>query len=131
MPISTAKIACTLVGSNGSATADVKTSRNWNGRVVGVYIDYQSQPATTTVTVKTAGSNAPSLGILTLPAGNTSQWYRPLIAQNKTDGTAALYAASFPVLSEIAVDDYLEVIPALGNAGAFNVWVLLETDFAQ
>lgn len=114
------------------ATADVvDPNRNIQGRVVGVYVKFTGQPGTTVTTIKTQGGTSPrppSLTILTLTSVNTSAWYRPLIAQQTTAGAAATYDGTRPVLSEIAVDDYLEVTVASGGAGSVEVWVQLETD---
>lgn len=124
MALVTRYINVVLTGASGTQ-AD---TRNVAGELKGIYVKYTGQPGTCVVAVRTKGSNSPSQALLTLTAANTSGWFRPLVAQNKTDGSAALYAVGFPVLAEIVVDDFIEVAVSSGAAGNVEVWAQVEEE---
>lgn len=112
------QIAVTVAGANGSATGSTTTTYPLNGRVLAVYVDYTSQPATADVTVS-AGS--PSQPILTVTNANTDAWFYPRVQIGTTAGAAisAQYDAA-------PVDGYVTVSVAQGNAGSVVVTILLE-----
>lgn len=122
----THKITVTVSGSAGSATGSSQTRLPVNGKIAAVYVDYTSQPATTDLTLKTAGNNSPAQTILSLTNANTDGWFYPRAALHKNDGTALSYDGTNPVTDEFPVDDYLTVTVTQGNAGSVDVWVLVK-----
>lgn len=77
------RIVVDVAGSAGSATGSATSSKNVNGRVMAVHVDYTSQPATTDVTVT---SSSPAQTILTLTNNNTDALDYPRRLVQGADG---------------------------------------------
>ena len=73
--LKTHKITVTTTGGAGVATGTATSDNPIIGELVGIYLDYVSQPGTCDVTVATAGT--PSTTILTVTNGNTDGWFYP------------------------------------------------------
>lgn len=115
--IRTYSVSVTVAGSAGSATGSGDTGRPVNGKVVGVYVDYTSQPATTDTTITDGQSQA----ILTLTNNNTDGWYYPRTQTDDTAGSAISAQYDF-----LYVDDYVTVAIAQGDAGSVAVTLLVD-----
>lgn len=122
----------TAAGSAGSATANSTTTTPIFGEVYGVYVQYNdSPPATTDVTIATAGTNSgahPAATILSLTNANTNGWFYPRIGVQTTAGAAMLYAAGGTAIpGEIPIADFIKVTIAQANAGdSVDVWLLVD-----
>lgn len=117
MGVRSQTINVTVAGSAGSATGSASGQGPVTGRVVGVYVDYTSQPATCDVTI-TSDSQA----ILTLTNANTDGWFYPRTQIDDTAGSAI--SAQYDT---VPVADYISVAVAGGNAGSVSVKVLIES----
>ena len=118
----------TTTGSAGVAAGTGATGVYMRGRLVGVYIDYTSQPSTTDVTIAT--KTAPIQTLLTRTNANTDAWFYPRIAVHDNTGTAISFAATFPVYDWFRVDDVITVTVAQGDAitDGVVVTILVEKD---
>lgn len=125
MAIETYAGTITTSGSAGASTGS-DTVGPVNGRVVAIYIDYNSDAATSDLTFATV--NAPINTILTRTNANTDGWYYPRVAVHDTVGAAALFAAGGTAIVEsIPVDDYIKASVAEDdNAKTINFWILVE-----
>jgi hypothetical protein len=112
------KISVATAGAAGSAVGSGTSTRPVNGRLLAVYIDYTSQPATTDVTIT---STLPTQTLLTVTDANTDAWFYPRVLLDSTVGAdlTAIYDA-FPV------DGYVSVAVAGGDAGSVDVTLLVE-----
>jgi hypothetical protein len=111
------------VGSNGSATANATTAQPINGFIVGVYVRYNdSPPATTDVTIATAGSAAPAFTLLTLTDKNTSGWFYPRITPHDLLGVAL---ADVNTNVPIFADKVTVTIAQANAADSVDVWFLV------
>jgi hypothetical protein len=99
-------------GGNGVAAGNASGPNRISGRIYAIYVKYNATcPATTVVTIATAGNGAPAQTLLTTPAGNTSQWFYPRVQVQTTAGAAI--AATY---DRLAVDDNINVAISLANA---------------
>lgn len=112
-------VTVTVAGSAGSATGSA-TTRPVTGLLLGVYVDYVTQPATTDVTIATAGSTAPALTLLTLADKNTDGWFFPRRAIHDTAGAAQTQYDIAPVADAITVS------VAQGDPGSVVVTLMYE-----
>ena len=102
------------VGADGAATATGESLHPIEGLVYAVQIKYNETPpaGTTVVTVKTRGTNAPSMTILTITNAATNGMWLPRLVSNTAAGVAqTAYDAPF------AIDDIVQVVIAGANAG--------------
>lgn len=104
-------VTVTVAGSAGSATGSGKTARAISGRLLAVYLDYTSQPATTDVTVAT--QEAPTLTALTVSNANTDAWFFP---RQLMDGTTGVDLTG--VYEALPIADHLVVSVAQGDPGS-------------
>lgn len=126
--ISTYALNITTVGSAGAATGSATTARPVNGRLIAVYVDYTSQPATTDITLsvthKAIASSTLELSyaktLLTLTNANTDGWFYPRQLLDDTAG-ADLTA----IYDSLPVDGYLSVLVAQGDAITDGVKMLV------
>ena len=110
------------VGGNGVATATGESTHPINGFVYAVQIKYNDAPpaGTTVVTVKTKGTNSPSMTILTITNAATDGVWLPRAVAHTAAGVAQTdYGELF------LVDDIIQVVIAGANA-ADNVDVYLQ-----
>lgn len=112
-------------GGAGTSTGDA-TVGPVNGRVLAIYVDYNSDANTSDLTFATV--NAPIQTILTLTNTNTDGWYYPRAGVHSTAGAAALYAAGGqPIVESMPVDDYIKAsVVQDDNAKTINFWILVE-----
>lgn len=96
------EIRITLAGANGAAAGAGRSAAPLYGELVGVHIDYLSQPATTDVVVS---MDSPALTLLTVSDSNTDGWSWP-----REEVEADIFER-YPLVGyvTVAVDD--------GNAG--------------
>jgi len=93
------------------------------GELVGVYLKYNSQPATTDVTLKTKGASSPSYNLLVVTNGNTSGYFAPRAKPvDNANGAITNAHDRFPV------SDFLTLSVAQGDNGAPGVeaWALID-----
>jgi hypothetical protein len=116
-------------GTAGSATANLTSSQRITGKILGVYVDYlDTPPATTDVTIATAGEAHPAETILTLTDANTDGWFYPRTGIHTVAGVAMLYAAGGTAIPDlIPVDDKIKITIAQADANDYvNVYLLVE-----
>lgn len=108
------------VGSAGSATINATTPGVITGLVMSIYVQYNdSPPATTDVTIATAGTRHPALTLLTLTNANTSGWFHVMAAQHDTAGAAVTDK------QKMLISDQIKVTVAQADAGdSVDIWVL-------
>lgn len=119
MAIKYERLEITVTGANGAATGTTK-SRPIMGRLLGVHIDYTSQPITADVTVATAGAGVPALTLLAVANNATDGWYFPRVAIHTTAGAAQTIYDPAPV------SDAIVASVAEGNAGSVVVTLVFE-----
>lgn len=112
------KISVTTTGSAGAATGSGSSTRPVNGRLLAVYIDYTSQPATADVTIT---STDPTQTLLTRSNSGTDGWFYPrvLLQDTAAANLTAVYDAP-------PIDAYVSVSVAQGDAGSVDVTLLVE-----
>lgn len=113
----TEHIAVTVAGNAGSASGSAKSGKPVSGILLGVYVDYVSQPATCDVTIAT--ESAPVKTLLTLTNANTDGWFYPRYLAHGSTGTV-----STTDLVYHPVNDYVVVTVAQGDAGSVNVYLV-------
>lgn len=120
----------TAAGVAGSATANQTSTTVIRGKVRSVYIQYlDSPPATTDVTVATAGVSAlPASNILVLSNANTDIVKFPRVVTHKrSDGTNVTYDGTNAVYDAQYIHDKVKVTIAQANAGdSVNVYLVIE-----
>lgn len=117
------------VGGAGVATANETSSIIVRGKVLSVFVEYlDSPPATTDVTVATAGVSAlPAATILSLANANTNIVKYPRVGVHKSDGTNATYDGTNQIFEPQYIHDKVKVTIAQANAGdSVNVYLVLE-----
>lgn len=124
--IRTYEATATVAGADGSAAGTGYTTEIMNGRIVGVYVDYTTQPATCDVTITTKGDTAPAKTILTLTDANTDGWFYPRTQVQGPTGSGLTYDGTRTINEALPVDDYGKVVVAQGNAGSVKVWFEVE-----
>lgn len=112
------------VGEDGSATATGTSTMPYSGFIWAIQVKYNDSPpaATTDITVKTKGSNPPSITLLAVANGATDGIYYPRADGSKpADGTALSTNSQM-----IAIEDYIQVVIAQANAADnVDVWLYL------
>jgi len=123
-------ISLTTAGSNGSATGSAITTIPISGEIEGVYVKIPSSPgANNVVTIRTSGSQAPALTILTLTHLTTSAWYWPTIPWQDAAGAAVTYDGTHGIMDEPPVDDFLEMDVATADPSkVFEAWFLVNEE---
>lgn len=119
-------ITLTTAGSSGTATGSALTTIPVSGEIEGVYVSIPASPGVNNVvTIRTAGSQSPTLTILTLTHLTASAWYWPTIPQQDATGTPITYDGVHGVRDEPPVDDYLEMDVATADPSKiFQAWFL-------
>lgn len=121
--IRTEKVSVTVAGADGSAAGTANSAGIVNGKLVAVYIDFITQPATADTTLATV--NAPAKTLLTVTDSATDGWYYPRYIIH-SEAAAALTGTSGGDRSMHPINDYVKVTVAQGNAGTVDVWFLYE-----
>lgn len=121
--IETQVVTVTVAGSAGSASGNALTPRPVNGKLVAVYIDYVTQPATCDVTISTP--NAPIKTLLTVTDGNTDGWFYPRYVVH-SEAAVALTGTAGGDRTMHPVDDYIKVAVAQGDPGSVVAYLLYE-----
>lgn len=116
------KVTVTLAGSAGAASGNGNFSTPLNGRVLAVYIDPGSQPSTLDVTIK---ATAPDMTILTATDVAAAAWYYPRTQVQGPTGTGLTYDGTRTVNEALPVDGEINVAGAQGDAGTFDVYLML------
>lgn len=113
------------VGADGAATVDKTTLHKLCGKMSAIYVKYNGdKPATTDVTIKTAGTNAPSVTFLTLTNKNTDGWFFPRMIP---DDLVGVDLAALVVAEPIPFDDYVTISVAQSNTDdTVDVYLLIE-----
>lgn len=117
------------VGGAGVSTVSTTSAARVRGKVLAVYLEYlDTPPATTDVTVVTAGSAHPAVTILSVTDAATSGWFYPRVGAQSISGAALLFAAGgTAVPAEIPIDDKVTVTIAQANVGdGVNVYLMME-----
>ena len=110
--IRTETLRLTTAGGAGVATGSATTPSAVRGEILGVLLNYTSQPATTDVTLATAGEGGgPAYNILVLTNLNADGYFAP--RKGAVDAAGAAIAASFV---PFVVADKLTVSLAQGDA---------------
>ena len=120
MSIRETTITVAVAGSAGAAVGSAVSGAPIHGKIIAFYVDYVTQPATADVTI-TAGT--PAATLLTLTNANTDGWFYPRVLLQSTVG-ANLSA----VYDQLAVNGYVTVAVAQGNAGSVVVTAQYEDD---
>ena len=103
-------------GSNGSATANNTSSHIVTGQICSIGVTYgDSPPASTDVTIATAGNNGPALTILTLTNANSDGWFHPRHVVDNNAGADIEYADGYSVYDKVCVSDNIKVTIAQAN----------------
>jgi hypothetical protein len=111
------RISVTTTGAAGSAAGTTASTRPVNGRLLAVYVDFTSQPATTDVTITSTG---PTQSLLTLTNVNTDGWYYPrVLLQGITGANLTTVYDALPIAA------YVSVAVAQGDAITDGVVVTL------
>lgn len=121
--IETQVVTVTVAGSAGSAEGNAQTPRPVNGKLVAVYIDYVTQPATCDVTISTP--NAPIKTLLTVTDNNADGWYYPRYVVH-SEAAAALTGTAGGDRTMHPVDDHVKVAVAQGDPGSVVAYLLYE-----
>lgn len=114
-------------GGAGLATNNATSTVPVNGRIAAIYINYlDSPPATTDVTITTAGNSAPAYAILTISNSATSGIYYPRAALRSQTGVALTYDGTNPVSDLPIIADNWKVTIAQANDGdSANVYLFV------
>ena len=103
-------------GSNGSATANNTSSHVVVGQICSIGVTYgDSPPASTDVTIATAGNNGPALTLLTLTNANSSGWFHPRHVVDNNAGADIEYADGYSVYDKVCIADNIKVTIAQAN----------------
>ena len=104
-------------GADGSATANNTSGHIVVGEICSIGVTYgDSPPASTDVTIATAGSNGPALTLLTLTNANSDGWFH---LRHKTDdesGADITYDGSNEVYEKVCIADTIKVTIAQANS---------------
>lgn len=110
-------------GGAGTATANADTNIPLTGFIIGVYVRYNGSPpaGTTDVVIKTKGTKAPSLTVLTLTNSATDGWRWPRLLTQDAAGVDITGG-----YEEVMIDDIVNVSIAQANNGnSADVWLML------
>lgn len=124
--IRTHKIIATPAGAAGSATVAQDSPAPINGELVGIYMDYASQPSSTDVVFATKG--APVKTLLTLTNVNADGWYYPRAQVHDTAGAALTLDGTRANVARIPLDDYVTMTVSQGDPVANGVTAYLLVD---
>lgn len=114
----------TTTGSAGSASGSATTPSAITGEILGVLLNYTSQPATTDVTLATAGEGGgPALTLLTVANANTDGYFAPR-AKPVDNANVAITNAHVPFV----VSDKITIDVAQGDAVANALTVTIFYD---
>jgi len=110
-------------GGAGLAGANIDSTHPIQGMLHSMYVEYlDSPPATTDVIIKTKGTHAPVITLLTLTNKNTSGWFKPRYAVHDNLGVAIANE-----YDREAVNDYVNIsIAQADNNDYIKVWLKLE-----
>ncbi len=115
-------------GADGAGTANQTSSMAVCGEVYAIGITYNdSPPATTDVTIATAGTNALAVTLLTVTSANTNGWFYPRAVMQTTAGATVTFDGTNEIYGKLAIADYVKVTIAEANA-ADSVTVHLLVD---
>lgn len=112
------------VGANGVATANADSSNVIRGIVRAIHVKYNDSPpaGTTDVVIKTKGTDAPSLTLLTITNSATDAWKMVKHAVQSNLGADIANEYDFP-----AIHDLVNVKIDQANAGDnIDVFLLVE-----
>lgn len=118
------KVTPTLAGSNGAATGNLSTTGPHNGRLVGVYVNPGDQPNTLDVVVKVL---LPDQTLLTLTDVSAAAWVYPTVQVAGPTGAALTLDGTRTMNVPAPFEGYINVAGAGGNAGTFDVYLLIES----
>jgi hypothetical protein len=123
MNIYTEKITVAVAGSAGAGAGSQKSGHPINGKLLAVYVDYVTQPATTDVTIAT--ESAPVKTLLTITSANADGWFYPRYIIH-SEAAAALTGTAGGDRAPHPIDDYVTVTVAEGDPGSVIVYVVYE-----
>ena len=117
----------TTTGGAGVSTANATSSTIVTGLIHAIYVRYNdSPPATTDLTIATAGNNTPANTILTLTNSASSGMYYPRADLRSQTGIALTFDGTRTVTDRIVISDNLKVTIAQANDGdSADVWLYL------
>ena len=112
-------------GGDGAAVGNVTTGPV-NGKVLGVYIDYDaSQAAPADLIVATV--HAPIVTLLTITDSKTDGWYYPRHQVHGSDGTALTMEGAEPLVEPVAVRDYVKAsVAQADDTHPIRVYLVVE-----
>lgn len=118
-PIRVVPLFITTTGGAGVATGSA-TSDPINGEILAVQVDYTTMPATTDLTIATAGLTPPAFNILVLTNVNTDAYHLP-----RKQASDAAGAAITGVYDRFVVADKVSASVAQGDAvtNGVKVWI--------
>lgn len=122
--IKTEKLTVTVAGVDGSAVGENTTPRPINGYLIGLFVDYTTQPATADVTISLP--TAPAKTLLTITDNATDGWYYPRYVVH-SEAAAALTGTSGGDRTMQPIDNYIKAAIAQGNAGSVDIYFLYES----
>ena len=118
------------VGANGSATQAVTTPGIITGRVLMIACEYlSSPPATTDVTVATAGDQGPARTLMAVASATTDFAKQPMVqASDPASGAALAYTTTVhEVYVPPVINDRVTVTVAQSDANkGVDVWITVE-----
>jgi len=104
-------------GADGAGTANQTSSMAVCGEIYAIGITYNdSPPATTDVTIATAGTNALAVTLLTVTSANTNGWFYPRAIIQDTAAADVTYEGTNEVYGKLCIADYVKVTIAEANA---------------
>ena len=104
-------------GADGAGTANQTSSMAVCGEVYAIGITYNdSPPATTDVTIATAGTNALAVTLLTVTSANTNAWFYPRAVMQTTAGATVTFDGTNEIYGKLAIADYVKVTIAEASA---------------
>jgi len=112
------------VGADGVATATGTSSIRASGVLWALQVKYNDSPpaGTTDLTVKTKGSNPPSVTLLSIANAATDGMFFPRMDTSKASDGSALTSND----ALIPIEDYVQVVIAQANAADnVDVWLYL------
>lgn len=117
----------TTTGGAGTSTSNATSSVIVFGLIHAIYVRYNdSPPATTDLTIATAGNSTPAYTLLTLSNTATSGLYYPRADVRSQTGVSLTYDGTRTVTDRVVIMDNLKITIAQANDGdSADVWLYL------
>ena len=103
-------------GGAGVSTNNNTSSHVVVGQICSIGVTYgDSPPASTDVTIATAGNNGPALTILTLTNANSNGWFHPRHVVDNNAGADIEYADGYSVYDKVCIADNIKITVSQAN----------------